>query len=86
MKGPEKCFRGKITKKVFLPKPLQFRKFRKKFLNHYHLGTFSEIFPKPPQPSRFGTSHAHGEHRCIPGYLMDIPSMIGVMNKEINLY
>ena len=32
---------GKMTKIVFFPK-----QFRKKFLNPYHLGTFSEIFPK----------------------------------------
>ena len=32
-----------MTKIVFFPEPLQ---FRKKFLNPYHLGSFSEIFPK----------------------------------------
>ena len=32
-----------MTKIVFFPTPLQ---FRKKFLNPYHLGSFSEMFPK----------------------------------------
>ena len=45
MKGAKKCFQLRSNDKnsFFFPKPLQ---FRKKFLNPYRLGSFSEIFPK----------------------------------------
>ena len=47
IKGARKCFQlMQNEKNFFFPKPLQFRKFRKKFLNPYHLGTLSDIFPK----------------------------------------